>query len=109
MSVEMVIMNVGYKGVVHIHPGYVSCPTNPFESTRWQDRLRELELKFASWLKIGNVSREGGLQDVTWMMQVSYPGNYTVVEAYDAKRGVFGFKLKFDDPKEELIWLMKWS
>lgn len=102
-------MNAGYKGVVHNHPGYVSCPENPFEPKSWQDNLRDLELKFASWLKIGNVSREGGLEDVTWMMRTSYPGNYKVIEAYDPKRGVFGFKLVFDDPKEETFWLLKWS
>lgn len=102
-------MNAGYKGIVHNHPGYVSCPTNPFKPTHWQDKLKELELKFASWLKIGNVSREGGLEDVNMMMRTWYPGNYAVVEAYDVKRGVFGFKLVFANPKEETMWLLRWS
>ena len=102
-------MSVGYKGVVHKHPGYVSCPTNPFKSTTWQDKLQDLELKFASWLKIGNVSREGGLEDVNLMMKTWYPGNYSVIEAYDPKRGVFDFKLVFGNQKEELLWLLRWS
>lgn len=102
-------MTLGYKGVVHQHPGYVSAPYNPFRPTTWQDKLRELELKFASWLKIGNVSREGGLKDVNLIMSTWYPGNYTVIEAYDPKRGVFGFKLVFDNPKEEMLWQIKWG
>lgn len=83
--------------------------TPTFKPTHWQDKLRELELKFASWLKIGNVSRDSGLVDVNMMMKTYYPGNYTVIEAYDFKRGVIGFKLKFDDPKEETMWMLKWS
>ena len=102
-------MNVGYKGVVCNHSGYVSTPYNPFKPTHWKDKLQELELKFASWLKIGNVSREGGLEDVNLMMKTWYPGNYTVVESYNPQRGVFGFKLVFEDPKEELVWLLRWS
>ena len=101
--------NVGYKGIVHNHPGYVSAPYNPFKPTSWQDKLIELELKFASWLKISNVSREGGLEDVNMMMKTWYPGNYKVAESYNVKRGVFGFKLVFDDPKEEIMWLLKWG
>lgn len=102
-------MTAGYKGVVHNHPGYVSCPTNPFKPTHWKDKLRELELKFARWLKVGNVSREEGLEDVNLMMRSWYPGNYRVVELYpDPDVGV-KFQLVFDDPKEETMWLLRWS
>ena len=87
-------MNAGYKGVVH---------------KSWQDTLQELELSFNNWIMIGKSDRESGLEDVNRIMKTSYPGNYTVIEAYDPKRGVFGFKLMFDDPKEETFWLLKWS
>lgn len=102
-------MTAGYKGIVHNHPGYVSAPYNPFRPTTWQDKLRDLELKFSSRLKIGNVSREGGLEDVNLMMRTWYPGNYTVIESYDIARGVFGFKLVFDNHKEEMLWRIKWG
>lgn len=103
------MMNTGYKGVVYAQSGHVYCPYNPFEPKSWRDTLRELELKFASWLDIGYGSRESGLIDVNEMMRTRYPGNYTVVEAYDPSRGVFGFKLVFDDPREETMWLLRWS
>lgn len=102
-------MNAGYKGVVHNHPGYVSCPENPFKPKSWQDTLQELELKFNNWQMIGKGDRESGLEDVNSMMKSWYPGNYTVIEAYVPERGVFGFKLVFDDPKQETFWLLKWS
>lgn len=102
-------MNAGYKGIVHNHPGYVSCPNNPFKPVQWQDKLQELQLKFASWLTIGNVSREGGLDDVNLMMKTWYPGNYCVIEKYDSITGKFVLKLEFTDPKEEIFWLLKWS
>ena len=101
------VMNAGYKGKVTIGAGYVTAPYNPFKMLTWQEKLVQLELKFASWSKIGNVSRENGLIDVNLMMQGYYPGPYTVVESYIPSRGVFGFKLKFEDPQQETIWLLK--
>lgn len=89
-------MNAGYKGVV-IH------------QKSWQDKLRDLEQDYAVWFKIGDRGIQIGLEGVTKMMKAWYPGNYKVIEAYDPKRGVFGFKLVFDDPKEETFWLVKWS
>lgn len=103
-------MKVGYKGIVdNSHPGYVSAPYIPFQLTTWQDKLRDLEFKFASWLKIGNVTIEGGLEDVNLMMKTWYPGNYTVIAEYIPDRNFFRLAIKFDDPKERTMWLIKWS
>ena len=46
---------------------------------------------------------------VNELMQKYYPGSYTVVEKYIPSRQLFGFVLEFSDPKEETIWLLKWS
>lgn len=100
---------VGYKGIVHVHPGYVSVPYNPFEMKTWKEKLKQLELKFESWTSNGNTNRDEGLHDVNEIMQEHFPGKYTVIEAYDPKRGVFAFKLKFDDPHDETIFLLRWS
>ena len=89
--------------------GFFYAPYNPFRPVTWQKKLMELELKFASWLKIGNVSREGGLVDVNEMMQAWYPGPYRVVEKYLPDRMVFGFVLEFNDPREKTMWLLRWS
>lgn len=97
-------MNAGYKGIVYNHPGYVSAPNIPNIPISWQDRLKELELKFASWLKIGNVSREAGIEDVNWMMTTSYPGNYHVVEVEELH-----FALKFDSPEDATAFRLRWG
>lgn len=36
-----------------------------------------------------------------------FPGNYKIVEGYDAKRGAFGLKLEFDSPQDETIFRLK--
>ena len=95
--------------MLHNHPGYVSAPYNPFKVLSWQDKLKELELKYARWLDIGNVNIHSGLDDVNWMMQIYYPGNYTVVEEYNCRRNVISFKLKFESPHDELLFLLKWA
>ena len=92
---------------INTDTGFFYAPYNPFRTPTWQEKLRELELKFASWLKIGNVSREDGLVDVNEMMQAWYPGPYHVVEKYLPDRMVFGFILEFDDPKEQTMWMLK--
>ena len=102
-------MNAGYKGIVHNHPGYVSCPNNPFKPVQWQDKLQELQLKYASWTQLGKNKTGDGLSDVTELMKERYPGNYCVIEKYDSITGKFVLKLEFTDPKEEIFWLLKWS
>lgn len=46
---------------------------------------------------------------VTQEMQTWWPGGYKVVEYYDLRKGHFTLKLKFDNPSEETLWLLKWS
>ena len=94
---------------INIDPGFFYAPYNPFEPVKWQKKLMELELNFASRPEIGHVSREGRLADVNMIMQYQFPGPYRVIEKYLPNRGVFGFSLEFDDPKEKTMWLLKWS
>jgi hypothetical protein len=47
------------------------------------------------------------MKDVNDLMQDLYPGPYRVVEKYLTDRMIFGFSLEFDDPREEIIWLLK--
>lgn len=42
-------------------------------------------------------------------MQIKYPGKYRVEQFYNVDRGKFDLRLKFDDPKEEVVWLLRWS
>lgn len=72
----------------------------------WRDHLRELELKYNCWRNTFHTT-EMGMKDVNDLMQVLYPGPYSVVEKYLTDRMLFGFSLEFEDPHEELVWLLK--
>lgn len=41
-------------------------------------------------------------------MQIKYPGKYIVEQFYNAKKGKFDLRLKFENPKEELMWKLRW-
>ena len=41
-------------------------------------------------------------------MQKKYPGKYTVEQFYNADKMKWDLRLRFDDPKEETMWLLKW-
>ena len=42
-------------------------------------------------------------------MQIKYPGKYTVEQFYNTKKMKIDLRLRFDDPKEETFWLLRWS
>ena len=42
-------------------------------------------------------------------LQEKCPGNYQVEEFYNSKKLRLGLCLKFQDPKEEVVWLLRWS
>jgi len=72
----------------------------------WQDHLQELELQYNDWVKT-YTTKEINMKDVNEVMQALYPGPYRVVEKYLIDRMIFVFSLVFDDPREELVWLLK--
>lgn len=74
----------------------------------WQKTLRELQLKYTIWIKTFN-SPETGMEDVNIIMQTLYPGPYRVVDKYLPDIKIIDLQLEFDDPKEQTIWLLKWS
>jgi len=48
---------------------------------------------------------QNGLEE----MQKRYPGEYIVEEYYDVNHQRFRFRLKFNSPEEESLWLLKFS
>lgn len=42
-------------------------------------------------------------------MQKKYPGPYRVESYYSADKMKYDLRLKFDDPKQETMWLLRWS
>ena len=72
----------------------------------WQYHLREIHVLLMN--KPSDITRDRD-RLATKLMQDRYPGNYRVVENFDPARGCFGFKLEFDDPREETMFLLNWS
>lgn len=48
------------------------------------------------------------IERVETSMQEFFPGPYTIEEYYDANLGRFNYRLKFEDPKQELLWKIKY-
>ena len=42
-------------------------------------------------------------------MQKKFPGNYVVEQYYNADKMKWDLRLKFNNPKEETMWLLRWS
>ena len=101
---------VGYKGQLNLVYGSISAPYNPFMHTGYEEYLRSLNQKFNSWVNTTFVKdKVEGLTDALELMQQRYPGNYRLIEKYNPSRGAFELDVKFDNPKEEMLWKMKWA
>ena len=42
-------------------------------------------------------------------MQIKYPGPYRVEQYYNNQKMMWDLRLRFEDPKEETMWLLRWS
>lgn len=49
------------------------------------------------------------LDIATETFQNKWPGNYQIEEFYNPKKGRIDLRLKFADPKEELVWMLRWT
>ena len=71
--------------------------------TGWKDKLRSL-------YQMNIMDRsEDNYEFATAMMQKDYPGPYTIDVYYNNELGTFDYRLKFEDPKEQTLWLLKYS
>jgi len=105
-------MKLGYKGKVILNQkfGSISAPYNPFMHTGYEDYLRSLNQKFNSWVSTQFIKdKVEGLEEATDLMRQRYPGNYRLIEKYNPTRGAFELAVEFDNPKEEMLWKLKWS
>lgn len=100
-----IVPNMIAQGLVGVQP--MSSPTE--QRHTWQSYLKQLQLEYGSLTMFDAKRRDEGLACATGLMHKRYPGPYRIVEKYDPDRGIFSFKLKFDDPQEEIIWLLRWS
>jgi len=80
----------------------MTIPNLPLLSHRtWQISLRQLERDYIYLLIT--------YEEVNEQMQKLFPGPYRVVEKYLPNIMAIKFVLEFDDPKEQTLWLLRWS
>ena len=78
---------------------------------KWEQTLARKRILIISG--VGSLSNRESptsmLDDISETMQRLYPGDYKIVEKYNPYAGRFDYTVEFDDPKEEMLWKLKWS
>ncbi len=76
----------------------------------WQSYLRRLGngLNGLSERSV-TITEEDIVANAQEYMQKRYPGLYRVEQYYNVQKMKWDLRLKFDDPKQETMWLIKWS
>lgn len=78
----------------------------------WQEHLDYYSLRLFdnTTLPQMKLNPEKTILDIAQeFFQKKWPGNYIIQEFYNPKRGRIDLRLKFVDPKEETLWLLRWS
>lgn len=91
--------------------GIINAPYLPVPET-WQSYLRRLGNGLNGVIGAGGTttfSEEDILANAEHYMQKKYPGNYTVESYYNADKMKWDLRLRFADPRDEVVWLLKWS
>lgn len=82
---------------------------HPKTPETWQGYLRRLGNGLNGVATNKYITAEDIIDNAQKYMQIKYPGPYTVEQFYNADKMKWDLRLKFDDPKEETFWLLRWS
>lgn len=74
----------------------------------WETYLSKLSIGMNNVMNEKDPSEEDILRRANKRMQDTYPGKYIVETYYNAKKGKFDLRLKFENTKEELMWKLRW-
>lgn len=75
----------------------------------WQGYLRRLGNGLNGVATNKYITEDGIVENAQKYMQTKYPGPYTVEPYYNTKNMKMDLRLKFEDPREETMWLLKWT
>ena len=75
----------------------------------WQSYLRRLGSGLNGVAANKYITEEDILDNAQKWMQIKYPGNYRVEQYFNIEKTKWDLRLRFDDPKEETMWLLRWS
>lgn len=94
--------------------GYFYCPYIPvgIQPMKYQEYLNYYSLRMfdGTTLPMMKLNPEKTILDCAQEeLQQKWPGNYRIEEFYNPKKGRIDLRLQFNDPKEETMWLLRWS
>ena len=75
----------------------------------WQNYLRRLGNGLNVVASNKYITEADIVENAQKYMQIKYPGPYTVEPYYNAKKMKIDLRLKFEDPREETMWLLRQS
>lgn len=103
--------NIGLKGVTVADKGAFYAPNLPqLAPDTWQVYLRRLGNGLNGVSERTKTFTEKDIvNNAQLCMQKKYPGNYRVEQYYNADKMKWDLRLKFNSPKEETFWLLKYS
>ena len=75
----------------------------------WQSYLRRLGNGLNGVATNKYITEADIVDNAQKYMQTKYPGPYTVEQYYNADKMKWDLRLRFADPREETLWLLRWS
>lgn len=102
---------VGYKENPSTSAGAFYAPNIPKKvPDTWQTYLRRLGNGINGISERSKTLTEKDIiVNAEHYMQKRYPGNYTVESYYNADKMKWDLRLRFADPREETMWMLRWS
>ena len=92
-------------GLIAVKGGWIRVEPN-----NWQSYLRQLGNGVNGVSERSEtITEEDIVARAEKYMQIRYPGPYRVETYYNPEKMKWDLRLRFDDPHEETLWLLKWS
>lgn len=112
---------VSYKGSSESDSAMFYCPyiplqihgTIPAKTFGWQKLLNELSHRHILIIAYASADpmelAKNRIMEAIGEMQEAYPGNYTLVEEENTSTNHYEYKMVFDTPEDESLFVMKYS
>lgn len=74
----------------------------------WKNYLRRLGNGINGIHNVGGMVTEADIvANAEKWMKIKFPGNYTVESYYNSDKMKWDLRLRFEDPQEETMWILK--
>lgn len=76
----------------------------------WQSYLRKLGNGLNGVAERSQtITEQDIISNAEKYMQIRYPGPYRVEQFYNPEKMKIDLRLQFDDPREQTMWMLRWS